>query len=52
VPLVVLSLVAIAMEWGLGWGINLVAGSVVLSSMIGAGLAFALAAPTRIEVRA
>ena len=52
VSLVVLSLLTIATEWGLGWGINLVTGSVVLSSMIGAGLALALSAPTRNEVHA
>lgn len=52
VPLVILSLVAISMEWGLGWGVNLITGSVFLSSLIGAGLAFALAAPSRIEVAA
>lgn len=52
VPLVVLSLITIATEWGLGWGVNLVTGSVVLSSMIGAGLALTLAAPARNEVHA
>ena len=52
IPLVVLSLVAIEMEWGLGWGINLVTGSVILSSLIGFGLALALAAPSRTEVPA
>lgn len=52
IPLVVLSLVTIASEWGLGWGINLVTGSVFLSSMIGAGLALALSAPARDEVHA
>lgn len=51
-PIVALSLVAIELEWGLGWGVNFVIGSMVLASLVGFGLALAVAAPERREVTA
>ena len=52
IPLVVLSLVAIEIGWGLGWGVNLVTGSVVIASLVGFCLALAVSAPERKEVPA
>ena len=49
-PLVALSLLAIEIEWGLGWGVNFVIGSLVIASLIGCGLALVVAAPERKEV--
>ena len=49
IPLVVLTMIAIEIQWGLGWGVNLVTGSVVLSSLVGLGLALAIGAPARGE---
>ncbi|MDQ4142705.1 MAG: hypothetical protein M3198_03015 [Actinomycetota bacterium] len=49
-PIVVLSLLAIELEWGLGWGVNFVAGSVVIAALVGFALALALAVPERREV--
>ncbi|HEV3471746.1 MAG TPA: hypothetical protein VG408_00875 [Actinomycetota bacterium] len=51
-PLVVLSFVAIELEWGLGWGVNLVTGSMVIASLVGFGLALAVSAPEGREVTA
>ena len=50
IPIVAFSLLAIEMQWGLGWGVNLVTGSIVLSALVGFGLAVALAAPSKSEV--
>jgi hypothetical protein len=47
IPLAGLSLLAIAVEWGLGWGINLVTGSLVLTALTGLGLALMIVAPER-----
>ena len=52
VPLVALSLAAIEIEWGLGWGVTLVTGSMVISALVGTGLALALSAPEKREVTA
>lgn len=51
-PLVALSFLAIELEWGLGWGVNFVTGSMVIASLVGLGLALAVAAPERREVTA
>ena len=52
IPLVALSLLAIELEWGLGWGVNLVTGSMVIATFVGFGLALALSAPEKREVTA
>lgn len=44
-PIVALSLLAIELEWGLGWGVNFVTGSIVIASLLGFGLALAVSAP-------
>lgn len=49
-PLVALSFLAVEMEWGLGWGVNFVTGSMVIASLIGFGLALMVSAPERREV--
>ena len=49
-PLVALSLLAIELQWGLGWGVNFIIGSMVIASLIGLGLALAVAAPATLEV--
>jgi hypothetical protein len=49
-PLVGLSLLAVELEWGLGWGVNFVTGSMVIASLVGIGLALALSVPERREV--
>ena len=49
-PIVGLSLIAVEMEWGLGWGIHFVTGSLVVSALVGCGLALAASAPERREV--
>ncbi len=49
-PLVALSLLAVEVEWGLGWGVNFVTGSMVIASSIGFGLALMVSAPERREV--
>jgi hypothetical protein len=51
-PLVGLSLLAVDLEWGLGWGVHFVTGSVVVASLVGAGLALVTAAPETKEVTA
>ncbi|MGH2805648.1 MAG: hypothetical protein ACRDKT_00085 [Actinomycetota bacterium] len=51
-PLVALSLLAIELEWGLGWDVNFVTGSMVIASLVGFGLALALSVPERREVTA
>ena len=49
-PLVALSLLAIELQWGLGWGVNFVIGAMVIASLVGFGLALAVAAPKAREV--
>ena len=49
-PLVALSLLAIEIEWGLGWSVNFITGSMVIASLIGLGLALMVSAPERREV--
>ncbi|HEX2296436.1 MAG TPA: hypothetical protein VHN37_14160 [Actinomycetota bacterium] len=51
-PIVALSLLAIELEWGLGWGVNFVTGSMAIASLVGVGLALALTVPERREVAA
>ena len=51
-PIVALSLLAVDLEWGLGWGVNFVTGSMVIASLVGFGLALALSVPERAEVKA
>jgi hypothetical protein len=51
-PIVALSLLAVHLEWGLGWGVNFVVGSMVIASLVGFGLALALWVPERSEVPA
>lgn len=51
-PLVALSFLAIELEWGLGWGVNFVTGSMVIASLVGFGLALAVSAPETREVTA
>lgn len=51
-PIVALSLLAVELEWGLGWGVNFVTGSMVIASLVGFGLALALSVPERREVTA
>ena len=51
-PLVALSLLAVELQWGLGWGVNFIVGSMVIASLIGCGLALAVAAPETTEVTA
>lgn len=51
-PLVTLSLLAVELEWGLGWGVNFIIGSMVIASLVGFGLALAVAAPETTEVTA
>lgn len=50
VPLVALSLLAVDLEWGLGWSVHFIAGSVVVASLVGCGLALASAVPERSDV--
>lgn len=49
-PLVALSFLAVELEWGLGWGVNFVTGSMVIASLVGFGLALAVSAPETREV--
>ena len=49
-PIVGLSLFAVELEWGLGWGIHFITGSLVVSALVGCGLALAMSAPEREEV--
>ena len=51
-PLVALSLLAVELQWGLGWGVNFILGSLVIASLVGFGLALAVAAPDTNEVAA
>lgn len=51
-PIVALSFLGIELEWGLGWGVNFVTGSMVIASLVGFGLALAVAAPETREVTA
>lgn len=51
-PLVALSLLAVELQWGLGWGANFIIGSMVIASLVGVGLALAVAAPGTREVTA
>ena len=51
-PLVALSLLAVDLRWGLGWGVNFIIGAMVISSLVGFGLALAMAAPDTREVTA
>ncbi|MGH3440832.1 MAG: hypothetical protein ACRDUY_02085 [Nitriliruptorales bacterium] len=51
-PIVALSLLAVELEWGLGWSVNFVTGSMVIASLVGFGLALALSVPERREVTA
>ena len=51
-PLVALSLLAVEIEWGLGWGLNFVTGSMVIASSIGFGLSLMVSTPERREVTA
>jgi len=46
-PLVAVSLLAVEIEWGLGWGVNFVLGSMVLACLVGFALALAISAPER-----
>lgn len=50
VPLVALSLLAVELQWGLGWGVNFITGAMVIASLVGLGLALAVAAPESREV--
>lgn len=50
VPIGALSFLAIEQEWGLGWGVSFVTGSMVIAALIGFGLALAVSAPERREV--
>jgi hypothetical protein len=49
-PLVALSLLAIELEWGLGWNVNFITGSMVIASCVGLALALATSAPETREV--
>jgi hypothetical protein len=51
-PLVALSLLAIELEWGLGWNVNFITGSMVIASCVGFALALATSAPETREVTA
>ena len=51
-PLVALSLLAVELQWGLAWGVNFILGAMVIASLVGIGLALAVAAPARAEVTA
>lgn len=48
-PLVALSLLAVDVEWGLGWNVTFVTGSMVVAAAVGWGLALVAAAPERKE---
>ena len=52
VPLVALSLLAVELQWGLAWGVNFIIGAMVIASLVGFGLALAVAAPETTEVPA
>ena len=51
-PIVALSLLAVDIEWGLGWSVNFITGSMVIASSVGFGLALMVASPERREVTA
>ena len=51
-PLVAFSLLAVEIEWGLGWGVNFITGSMVIAASIGFGLALMVTTPERREVTA
>jgi len=51
-PLVALSLLAVEIQWGLGWGVNFIVGAMVIAALVGTGLAMAVAAPQTREVTA
>ncbi len=44
-PIAGLSLLAVELEWGLGWGVHFVTGSLVVSALVGFGLALATSVP-------
>lgn len=50
VPLVAFSLLAVDLEWGLGWSMHFIAGSVMVASLVGCGLALASGVPERSDV--
>ena len=51
-PLVALSLLAIELEWGLGWNVTFITGSMVIASCVGLALTLATSAPETREVTA